>query len=36
LCNVRLVPDIRALQLTGDFFQTFDLVVVVKETPEAG
>jgi hypothetical protein len=30
-----LVPDRRAFQFAADFFQTFDLLVVVKGTPSA-
>ena len=33
---LRVVPDVRAFQLAGHFLKTFDLAVVVKETPEAG
>jgi hypothetical protein len=30
---LRIVPDIGAFQFAGDFFQTFDLEVEVKDTP---
>jgi hypothetical protein len=29
----RIVPDIGVLEFAGDFFQTFDLEVEVKDTP---
>jgi len=32
---LRVVPDGRAFQLAADFFETFDLLVVVKGTPSA-